>query len=199
MAKELEKRTRSIISNNCYTVLTLMNTDATNLGSFYLASGEFYPLSIGPGKDVDEFMTPGPSGNYYRGVQWDYQGQTIRIAQEGHSTDIMPCPNTGKIVVCYHPSHSTFGGSRNLVVYNPDGSIHCRPATPILISPKENYPHISGVEAEYFKFLEQWEIFKGEVVLPVQLEMGRNDFVEIRVFDAETGECGDLIATICMR
>lgn len=177
-----------------------MTDKATNIRQFYLANNDSYPITIGVGKSKTEKKCPTPSGgNYCKGVQWDYQGQTIRIAQEGQSIGIMPCPKSNKVVVKYHHSHPTFSGSRNLVVYNPDGSIHCRPAAPILISPKENYPHISGVEPEYFAYLEQWEVFKGEVVLPVQLEMGRSDFIEIRVFDAETGECGDLIATICMR
>lgn len=106
----------------------------------------------------------------------------------------MACPRDGK----------QFPAPRNLVAYNPDGSIHCRPETPTLTTPEDQFPYGKfarecnfqpfGLSRAFYSI--NLNTHGGRAGMYVYLDTGFNDAHEIRQFNPYTGQCEDWLKSV---
>lgn len=138
------------------------------------------------------------------GLQWEFEGRIIRLRRHNKALYGRPSPAMDKFVVVYPRDDKQFPAPRNLVVYNPDGSIHCRPETPTLTTPEDHFPYDDFARKRNFKPFGLSRAFDnvnlntkaGHVGMHVYLDMGFNGAYEIRQFNPYTGQCEDWLNSV---
>ena len=153
------------------------------------------PMELSPDSDgylYDEALQT--SGcNSLHGIQWCYEGRTIRIHRHKQRLCGYPSPAFDKVVVVY-PLDKIFTEPNNLVIYNPDGSLHMRPEIPLSCAPKDTWPYTSPIKP--LSYLDvHWTKYEGKITMAIDLELGLQDALETRIFNPYTGECEDFLYT----
>jgi hypothetical protein len=160
----------------------------------YFYNGITHPVYIGidanhyhvpenkPPKNFDSGLVGEPHG-----VRWLYENKTIELYEEGGAIIAYPSPDYKYIIAVYDHGSKLFPKPDNCVVYNLDGSIHKRIASPLLFK-----PYSSQKRGDYF-YTVGWAK-KGDEVVVVELWVSdRSDWIERIEFNPETGEFGDLL------
>ncbi len=170
----------------------------SNFSKYFLETDEVYPVVLKPKTDPDSYINI-QQKREARGIQWEYDGETFRLMREGHSLSAMPSPKMDKVLVVYPPNDKFFGAPRNLVIHNPDGTIHCRPQAPTLKSPNDKPPHLESVAAECCNAVAQWHQYDDQFMVLIELEMNQTGYVEFQEIDPYTGQYGEFSKAVRIR
>jgi hypothetical protein len=128
------------------------------------------------------------------GVRWQYENKTIELYEEGVAINAYPSPDYRYIIAAYDSGSKLFPKPDNCVVYNLDGSIYKRIASPLLFK-----PYSKNIRGEYF-YSVGWAKKEDEIVVYLLVSDGGvyREWIERIEFNPETGEFGELLSRSCL-
>jgi hypothetical protein len=167
-------------------------------GLFYFQGDVQYPVCIGvgashyaTGKTKDGFYENELRGRNHA-VRWG-NAPFVELLEEGVTIRAYPSPDFKFIVAVYDYNSRQFPPPNNAVVYAIDGTIHKVISTPLL-----GRPDTSGSFQKAYGFNNVgWKRNnEGQLALCLWIrekDSSFNDWMEERLFTAETGELGEVI------
>lgn len=145
----------------------------------------------------DESLISNFYKNQSKGVRWVYKNQMISFFEKGNKIYGIPTPDLMKVVVIYPMQHTQYSSPRNVVIYNADGSMYCRPKIPELISEiakkREDF-HKGNFALVHFDNVRWRKNSKGEIVTAITISFDR-DWFETREFNVETCEFSECLTS----